>query len=385
MKDVTSRLTRRRRLLFRSIFLFFGACPFLAYVASVVIRGRPVYWSLKVHDRSTTDGLFQDDAELGFASVPGARGELIFPIGSNVPVRFDAHGFRIPADSPLDDATRGPRPLVLALGCSFTFGDGGLAEDAFPHLVASDLHGTELNAGGCAWGLAQMLLRARSLIPTYRPEVTLVQFSPWLLERARDPFAPTFFAKRPQPFFVDGASGVELHSPVFAPFGRDVKAYRATPPSVFEELCFLGSVAAPVLLHDDLHGASYRARTRLGLLPPPVDPEGKVVPVVYGEIGRLCEASGSRLVVLGIGGAIGEAARNLFHASGATVVDGQAALWAALPPEVRSAPKEVRDEAFKRAYGIWRGSPPRLVDPHPSPRAHRLLADAVLEGLRANR
>ena len=46
-------------------------------------------------------------------------------------------------------------------------------------VVAQGLGGTVLNAGKCAYGLSQMLILARRLIPRYRPDYVLVQFSPW--------------------------------------------------------------------------------------------------------------------------------------------------------------------------------------------------------------
>src|SRR5688572_21914200 len=136
-------------------------------------------WSFLKSDHLGFRGrVHQADAELGFAAVPAADGFHVFPIGPPIPMRYDEDGFRVPAGTPAGQPRR--RPLVMALGCSFTYGDGCRAEDVYVHRVAQELGGTALNAGKCAYGLSQMLLLARKLIPAYQPDYVLVQFSTWL-------------------------------------------------------------------------------------------------------------------------------------------------------------------------------------------------------------
>jgi lysophospholipase L1-like esterase len=54
-------------------------------------------------------------------------------------------------------------------------------------------------------------------------------------------------------------------------------------------------------------------------------------------------------------------------------VDAQATLDAAVP--------EADKEAYYRRFGHWRGSPPQLVDTHPNPAAHRIIAREILRRL----
>ena len=55
------------------------------------------------------------------------------------------------------------------------------------------------------------------------------------------------------------------------------------------------------------------------------------------------------------------------------MVDAEAALWEELP--VRT------EDSYSRTYMQWRGDPPVLVDRHPNPAAHRIIADSVLREL----
>jgi hypothetical protein len=57
----------------------------------------------------------------------------------------------------------------------------------------------------------------------------------------------------------------------------------------------------------------------------------------------------------------------------AKVIDAHQRLIDQLPmPEVL---------AFQRLYCHWRGEPPELIDYHPNARAHRIIAEAILEQL----
>ena len=149
-----------------------------SYLLLIGQRAFSAYSFLKSDHLGFRGQVHRADPELGFAAVPGAQGFHVFPVGPPFPMRYDAEGFRIPASQAPDAVRR--RPLVLALGCSFTYGDGCRAEDVYPQLVAAELGGTALNAGKCAYGLSQMLLLARRLIPQYKPDYVLVQFSTWL-------------------------------------------------------------------------------------------------------------------------------------------------------------------------------------------------------------
>jgi hypothetical protein len=74
---------------------------------------------------------------------------------------------------------------VLALGCSFTYGAATNAENTYPYLVGQRLAGTTRNAGVSSYGLSQMMILAKRLVPAYKPDYLLVQYSPWLVDRSK--------------------------------------------------------------------------------------------------------------------------------------------------------------------------------------------------------
>jgi lysophospholipase L1-like esterase len=296
-------------------------------------------------------------------------------------MRYDAEGFRVPAHQGAEPRRR---PLVLALGCSFTYGDGCRAEDVYPQLVAAELGGTALNAGKCAYGLSQMLLLARRLIPQHRPDYVLVQFSTWLPGRGTSGFARATFGRVPVPYLLlrdDGTAGV--HPPVFATrvFDLPFHEFDNKRRGAGEFARFFLTAAAPLFVHDDLAMAAYAARRALGRLPDAEQERAQrnreeLNRVVYAEIGRIAEDDGARLVIVRLSHPLERHWQRLKELSpGALVVNAQAALDAHVP-------SGSRDE-YDRLFGHWRGSPARLVDNHPNPAAHRVVAAEVARAIRA--
>ena len=363
---------------------------YVAYLAAVALvggyalslgqRSFAAYSFLKSDHLGFRGPVHRADPELGFAAVPGAQGFHVFPDGPAIPMRYDAEGFRVPAHQ---DAVTRRRPLVLALGCSFTYGDACRAEDVYPHLVAAELGGTALNAGKCAYGLSQMLLLARRLIPRHQPDYVLVQFSTWLPGRGTSGFARATFGRVPVPYLVlrdDGTAGVE--PPVFRTrvFDLPFHEFDNKRRGAGEFTRFFVTAAAPLFVHDDLAMAAYGVRRALGRLPEAEQERAQrnreeVNRVVYREIGRIAAASGARLVIVRLSHPLEKHWQRLKELSpGAIVVNAQAALDAHVP-------SGSRDE-YDRLFGHWRGSPPRLVDNHPNPAAHRVIASEVARAIR---
>jgi hypothetical protein len=365
---------------------------YVAYLAAVGItfgyllllaqRTYSAYGFLKSDHLGFRGQVHRADPELGFAAVPGAQGFHVFPEGAPFPMRYDADGFRIPASQAPDVPRR--RPLVLALGCSFTYGDGCRAEEVYPYLVAEDLGGTALNAGKCAYGLSQMLLLARRLIPQYRPDYVLVQFSTWLPGRGTSGFARATFGRVPVPFLLlhaDGTAGV--HPPVFGTrvFDLPFHEFDNKRRGAGEFTRFFLTAGAPLFVHDDLNMAAYALQRGLGRLPE-ADQERaqknreQLNRVVYAEIGRLAADSGATMVIVRLSHPLEQHWQRLKELSpGALVVNAQAALDARVPSGQR--------DDYYRLFGHWRGTPPRLLDNHPNPAAHRLIAEEVVRVIRS--
>lgn len=106
----------------------------------------------------------EHDPDLGWRNVPGA----VFTKGP-LRVSIDAAGFRLGAG--VDTL---PRPLVLAVGDSFTFGLEAGDEETWPALLEVQLRTRVVNAGVTAYGFDQVVLRAEALVPELRPDLLIV-------------------------------------------------------------------------------------------------------------------------------------------------------------------------------------------------------------------
>lgn len=374
----------RRWLRSGSLIVVYLAVVLIGYLGWVGVRSWSLYDQIKPPRRGWSGSVTRADPELGFTPVPGARAAHVFPIGPDVPTRFDERGTRVPVDFVPGPARA---PVILSLGCSFTYGDACLAEDAFTYRAARALGGTAVNGGVCGYGLAQMLLRAGRLVPEIDPDVLLVQYSPWLVDRARSQTAPVYFGLRPKPYFgrADGAP-LGIVSPAFPPLsGLDVGRFRSGEARLTERLRFLGEFGLPLHLHEDYHRVGLRWRAWLGLLPEParVSDRDAIVAHVYGALRELATAHGARLVVVRLEHrSDAPELPGFFEREGFAVVDGHAALLDWLARDEEPLPGASLEERYRRAFYHWRGTPPEIVDGHPNPHAHGLVAAAIVAALR---
>jgi tetratricopeptide (TPR) repeat protein len=370
-------LSRRKKILFFGV-LFGILLPLvfsLLYFGSLLSNTAQLYQFVKSNQYGWKGALHAYDPALGLAPIPNSQGaEILY--GAEIPVRFDQNGFRVPADDTLPPSP--PRPLTLALGCSFTYGTKSLAEETYPYRVGRYMNGTSLNAGVTGYGLAQMLILARRLIPQYKPDYVLVQYSPWLVDRAQSPFFPTFYGRVATPFFADSPDGgLFLQPPLFVSniFDLPTAEYRDTPPGVADYLSFLEHVGLPLFVYTDFNTAFYRAKIFTGLVPPPTGNREKVVEYVYGEIAKLCQENQARMliVLLGSGPPLeGKELQALRGIKYATIVDAQSALYELA---------DENEEIYSRAYQHWLGSPPVVVDHHPNAAAHEIIASEILRAM----
>ncbi len=364
-------LSVRKKLLFSALTL--GFFLVLLWVGSLWWRGDQLYRQIMGSARGWSSRIHATDPVLGFVPQAGAESEEVFPIGPPVPTRVDRNSFRIPADDTYKPAA--DRPLVLALGCSLTFGAACRAEETYPFLVADGLQGRCMNAAACSYGLAQMLLRAGTLIPEYKPDIVIVQYSPWLVDRAITKYAPTYFGKLPVPYFFDDEDGrLEIHPPAFSQSDAPLLEYRDSPRSVGLYCSFLFRAAVPLLIHDDFWGAVTSAKQLFGIAPRPSERRQAIVDQVYGEISELCRAADSRMIVVMLDKGIPPIQRDsLGDIPHATVLDAHMKLAALLP--------SYDNETFLRTFAHWRGDPLLMVDDHPNPTAHGIIANVILAAL----
>jgi len=390
-------------------FLVWLSFVLVLYVVSVFVRSYRLYGSVVIEQRGEVSQIHGPDPLLGYAPLVNAESVQLMRKGTPVPVKFDASGFRVPADpgpespdsgltSPglgSDQGQRRPRsgasshaarevssqrsdnrsPRVLALGCSFTYGAACRAEEAYPFVVADQLGGSCLNAGVSGYGLTQMLLRGQQLIPGHRPDIVLVQYSPWLVDRAMSPYASSTLGQKPVPYFFDDGGKLRITGPVFRPYLVDPARYRSGRVSMLDYLAFVAQVGFPVLLHDDVCGAAVFLRQLVGNLPWPATDRQQVVDAVYGALAELCRTNDATLVIVIIDQDAQAGPRESLQAAPhALVVDAHQAMIDGLPL--------TGSITYQRFYTHWRGTPLEQVDHHPNPLAHSLIARATVEALR---
>ena len=271
-----------------------------AYVGTLTYRWLKFYRFIQKQPIGIVGEVFKADPEIGFGPVAGATGMHVFPGGDAFPMRFDKDGFHSPVDP---QPAAGNGTTLLALGCSFTYGDSVRAKDTFPELVANRIGAKAMNAGVNAHGLAQMVLRARSIIPRYRPDDILLQYSPRLPEQARTPFAPTYYGQLPGPYFYDANGDLASEPPIYLTglFDVPVSEYRDTPPGFTDAASFVWRVAFPLPACDDYHFLGYQVSRTLGLIPKASTHEKRVIKDAYAEIGQLARQPGASVVLVVVG------------------------------------------------------------------------------------
>lgn len=375
MMNQEQKLSKKKNYIFYVILYLIPLVAILfVYNGYTLYRTKKIYSYIKSNYRGWSGNVHKPDTELGFAPIHNAKGAHVFPIGPDIPMRYDDNGFRIPFGE--NSVISNTHPVVLALGCSFTYGDAIHAEDAYPYLVGKHFGGTTKNAGCCSYGLSQMLILAHRLIPKHKPDYLIVQYSPWLVRRAISPFAPTYFGKCPTPYFYENGK-LELHPPVFQAkmIEPSINSYRNSPKSTIDFIIFFCTVGLPQFIHDDFHTLLYTVKKYFGFIPNPTAKDWKVVSYVYEELAKLARGNGAQLiiVVLGKDNKPVQVPKKLFPVD-AILVDAHKALLENL--------RMLNRENYIRHYAHWRGSPARPVDYHPNEKAHKIIAEAIISKIK---
>jgi len=342
----------------------------LMYLGYTTYRTHQFYSYVKSNQRGWSGKVHEAHKELGFAPIPNSRGSETMPIGPDVPMRYDKDGFRIPIEDRLNP--KNIHPVVLTLGCSFTYGAATHAKNTFPYLVGNYIGGSTKNAGVCSYGLSQMVIIAKRLIPRHTPDYVIVQYSPWLVKRAVRPFAPSHYGKTPNPYYA-GEDTLAIKLPVFQAkiFELPIDNYRNSQEGFFDFFSFLGNVGLPLFLHDDFHMTAYTLATALRLTDRPTKNRSAVIQHAYGEISKVADQNGAKLIIV----ILGEdhqpvSVQKDLLPNNAIVVDAQSALLKRLPT--------IDKQSYQREYNHWRGDPPSLVDGHPNEKAHRVIAETIV-------
>ena len=154
-------------------------------------------------------------------------GASIHPLGG-FSMTIGDHGTRSNGSTP----PRALRPLMLAVGDSFAFGDGVNDEESWPAVLERLSGGRVINAAVPGFGLDQTVLRAEQLIEIYAPDVIIVSFIPHDVLRCE----MSYWSGLPKPYFDIDSSGLHLHpAPVPPPpaFVRRLLSMSVTIDTLF--------------------------------------------------------------------------------------------------------------------------------------------------------
>lgn len=353
---------------------------FLVYCLAVVVRGVGLYGWVKQTDLEPMQTgrfvgkAYEIDPAIGPVLSKSAAGVWLIPKGVPVPFRHDDEGLRVPLRVGHSfDGHQHPR--LLFLGDSFTYGMLVAAEDSFTFRAAQKLRGEAINGGVPGHGLAQMVLRARQLIPKYKPDYVVVQYSPWLVGRAQSEFMPGSGDMFATPYYFDDKSGSASVAPAYfaqssAMLSR-LEKYKTSPAGLADEVSFVWRAAFPLITRRDANVAVFRARQWLGLAPKPSPRPDAIVRAAYAELDEIARKNGGQMVVLvllNLGWPL-QVPEDAFPPA-APRVNAWNALVERLGPQA---------DDYVRHYFLWRGNPPEPVDPHPSEEGHAVIADAVAE------
>lgn len=381
-----------RRALFRLLITFFClAFVFIAYCTATVLRSSRLYEDIKIMERPlapmqnrgrTVGQLIMFDPVLGMKLLPNANGAFLIPKGEPIAFRHDSEGLRARPD--MKPSPQGAEhPKVLFLGDSFTYGSLVAAEDTFASKSAEKLGGEAVNAGVPGYSLAQMLLQAEELIPKYKPDYVVVQYSPWLVSRSLSGFAQDGYGMIMAPFFYETERRVDVYPVPFTPppeVASIAEKYKRTPSGLHDQLGFLWEIGFPFLAHRDINISVFRLKQLFGLAPRPAVSSEGVIHFAYKEFEELSRKHDTKMVILALGYA--EQLHVPWHLfpEDSEGVNGWLFLAQHLAPQT---PNE-----YVRSYYLWRGLPLQPVDWHPNEQAHGLIAEAVvlaIEGLEADK
>jgi len=356
----------------------------LLYAGYVSFRSIRMYRYITTKNLGFKGRCYTHDSRLGYSILPNSHGFMTMPLGDDIPARHDQNGFRIPVQDELIQAPQ--RPLILALGCSFTYGAFCLAEETYPYLTAKSLGGSSINAGVCAYGVIQMLLEAEDLVPKYKPDYVLVTYADWLARRSLAGFTSIDFGKVPVPFFTKTASGeITIHPALFKEkiFELPIAAFQETSDhGILSQLSFVAKVGLPLYIHDDFNMAIVRLQDiwsrihegRPFFLDYDSDFMLKVIASVYKQLQKICDENGAKMIAIKLRLHVhGGRSLTLPPLEDVFSVNADSALVARLPDR--------SDSSYNRAYCHWRGSPPVFIDIHINPLAHKIIAEEIVKAI----
>jgi hypothetical protein len=291
------------------------------------------------------------DPVLGWRPRPGVQVRSVVPGSYDVTVTTTADGLR--GRHTIGKERRPGVPRVAVFGCSQTFGSGVEDEQTFSARLAASLSDVEvLNFGVHGYGTDQMLLRWEREGVDYAPDVVVLAFAYYHLDRNITAFR--FYAK-PRFLLGPGGSLQLVGVPVPAPEVLARDGVPAPPWPIGDRSILLRWLWSRELRRRDL--ALYQAE---GLA-------WEVTRALIARFARTAHEHGARMVLLNI---------------------DEDAPWLSEPLARLAGDLDIAWVDAAPALGAPRGRGVRLRlpgDPHWNPQGHAMIADVLRRGLCAQR
>lgn len=328
-------------------------------------------------------GIFQNDTTLGYGLIPNSKGSQYIPEREQLPLYVDSLGFRQQPDGARCDKAGS----ILFVGDSYTFGDGVVADSSFSYLTGQRACMHVYNAACGGYGLPQFLLQAERNMPRFKPRNTVFQYSPWSAPRSVLAYVNRMIEKTPTPYFIQTDTGIAgiarpyYQSEIFRITGAGVfDKYRRSERGYADFFGFYREYGLAVFLPQFKNELVLRIKRMLGKVPAKATDVNAIEAYYLKHIGELQQHYGSKTMLLLIGMSAEESdAFKKRHATYLTahpdllIVDADAYM--------RKQAGIHTQEDFERAYMIWGGEPPRIVDRHYNERAHVLISEAIAAAL----
>ncbi|MCL5038025.1 MAG: hypothetical protein M1269_13075 [Chloroflexi bacterium] len=363
-----------------TIILFALIISFGIVVRAAISADR-LYRHLKSKQSFVASQMFKGDPKLGYANTGEFRAPESEPYEQDVSTRFELNGTWIPANIKVSKSSI---PVILALGCSFTYGMSCNEDETYSYIVGKKLHGISLNAGLGGAGLAHMLLIAKKLIPEFKPNIVLVQYSPWLSERSIQPFSRSARDVIPTPFFSETSDGkIKLNPPIYKSKFFDLPSkFRYTPMSTRDYISFMSKVGIPLYINEHINTLIFLAKRELRLTPNFTRDKQKIVELAYNEIAEICARNNAKMVVVFMGGYDTlkledfpkEELDKIYAIKNLIFVDTTAPLFEHL--------KQHTPEEYIKTYNTVINTKPVMTDIHPNKAAHGIIAEEIVKALK---
>lgn len=357
-----------------------------SYLIAVIACGVVIYQHIVLPDARYESTLYASDDSLGFKPIPNSSGILALYEGDTVPIRFDGNGFRIPYARELSENVSDSVD-ILFLGCSFTFGYGCLAEDTYPYLISESLGMSYINASVSAYGLSQMYLLAKRLIPLYKPRFVVFQRSSWLPYRGLSPFNRVDQGLLTVPYFSDSGESPVLQYPIERSLVFDLVDAKENGEFNHGFLRFLFGFAFSHIVKEHYLYLSTMARLLANPELRPAKDVAKVEQAVYQRMTDIAIANSVFPIVLNVGFRWNDAPELLLQGEGLwpLTINADSLLVEQLGIGLNQNPSpEEYDLIYDKAYSHWRvnGKDSTLIDTHPNEAAHRLISKLILSQVR---